>query len=262
VTDVWTEKLSDYLDDELKANERAALEAHLGECATCTETLAELRAVMASARTLPNDPPARDLWPGIVSQIAPEESRVTVMRPRWRREFKIGLPQLLAASVALMLLSGGAVWMMLQRSPAPTGVQPQMGGSVANRYVPRSTPGMQATPEGGTTQSGTGEAPSFDRQAPSLNRAQFASAQSPRYDATIAELERVLSEGRGTLDSSTVRILEENLAIIDRAVEQARRAVAADPANPYLRSHLAATMKRKADLLRKATVLASAEGQG
>jgi hypothetical protein len=81
---------------------------------------------------------------------------------------------------------------------------------------------------------------------------------NPRYDVTVAELERVLAEGRGQLDSSTVRVLEQNLAIINRAVEQARRAVAADPANPYLRSHLTATMRRKADFLRRATVLASA----
>jgi len=255
VSDIWTDKLSDYLDNELPANERAALESHLAGCATCTETLDELRAVMTSARRLPNDPPARDLWAGIAAAIEPAGQRVTVMRPRWRREFRIGLPQLLAASVALMLLSGGAVWWALQRSPGsrPQGTNP---GFASN----------QATP--GTT--GQGPAPSVGRSEPmpivpsgrAGTQAQNASSESPRYDATIAELQRVLSEGRGTLDSSTVRVLEQNLAIIDQAVDQARRAVAADPANPYLRSHLAATMKRKADLLRKATVLASAEGQG
>src|SRR5262245_53910529 len=174
---------------------------------------------MASARTLPNEPPARDLWPGILSTIAPEQSRVTVMRPRWRREFKIALPQLLAASVALMLLSGGAVWMMLQRSPAPSSTQQRRVDGVA--LVPQGT---QSTPEGGATQSPGGEAPPLGRQAQPTTGAQFASSTSPRYDATIADLERVLSEGRGTLDSSTVRILEENLAIIDRAGEHAARA--------------------------------------
>jgi anti-sigma factor RsiW len=251
MTDVWTDKLSDYVDGELPENERAALEVHLGGCPTCTETVAELRAVAAEARGLENPPPAHDLWPGIAAAIG-AESRVTVMRPRWRSEVRLAFPQLLAAAFALMLLSGGAVWWVLQRASAPTPVTRQEAGRgpIARGPVDTETtaPGLRpaVTPEADEA-----------RFAPYGSTARFASSASPRYDATIAELQKVLSDGRGTLDSSTVRILEQNLAIIDQAVEQARRAVAADPANPYLRSHLAATMKRKADLLRKATVLAS-----
>jgi hypothetical protein len=36
--------------------------------------------------------------------------------------------------------------------------------------------------------------------------------------------------------------------------------VAADPGNLWLRSHLAATMKQKVDLLRTATLLTAAQG--
>ncbi len=78
------------------------------------------------------------------------------------------------------------------------------------------------------------------------------------YDAAVDDLERVLAQGRGKLDSATVRILEQNLAIIDRALAQARQAVAADSANLYLNSHLAETMRRKIDLLRQAATLVSA----
>jgi hypothetical protein len=83
---------------------------------------------------------------------------------------------------------------------------------------------------------------------------------NPRYDAAVADLERTLEEGRGRLDPRTLQVVEKNLHIIDRAIEDARRAVAADPGNTWLRSHLAATMKRKVDLLRSATMLAGAEG--
>jgi hypothetical protein len=78
------------------------------------------------------------------------------------------------------------------------------------------------------------------------------------YDAAVDDLERVLAEGRGRLDTATVRVLEQNLAIIDRAIAQARRAVAADSSNLYLNSHLAETMRRKIDLLRQAATLVSA----
>jgi hypothetical protein len=53
-------------------------------------------------------------------------------------------------------------------------------------------------------------------------------------------------------------VLEQNLALIDRAIAQAQRAVAADSANVYLNTHLAETMRRKIDLLRQAAALVSA----
>jgi hypothetical protein len=68
----------------------------------------------------------------------------------------------------------------------------------------------------------------------------------------------VLEQGRGTLDTTTVRVLERNLALIDRAIADARRALAADPSNSYLNAHLAQTMRRKIDLLRQAADLVAA----
>jgi anti-sigma factor RsiW len=237
MSDVWTERLSEYVDGELGAADRVALEAHLPGCRECATGVAELRAVVSRARSLENPPPAADLWPGIAARLGTNEGRTdepqTVIRLRPRLEIRFSVPQLMAASVALMLLSGGAVWLVLQRS-MPSGRGPLAGAPPA--VSPYASSG--------------------DDAAPAVVRASLV--DNPRYDVTVAELERVLAEGRGQLDSSTVRVLEQNLAIINRAVEQARRAVAADPANPYLRSHLTATMRRKADFLRRATVLASA----
>ena len=78
------------------------------------------------------------------------------------------------------------------------------------------------------------------------------------YDAAVRDLERVLAEGRGRLDTATVRVLEQNLRIIDLAITECRRALAADPASPYLNAHLAQTMKQKLELLRQAARLAAA----
>jgi hypothetical protein len=74
----------------------------------------------------------------------------------------------------------------------------------------------------------------------------------------VADLERVLEQGRGTLDTTTVRVIERNLALIDRAITDARRALAADPGNTYLNAHLARTMRRKIDLLRQAATIVAA----
>jgi hypothetical protein len=83
-------------------------------------------------------------------------------------------------------------------------------------------------------------------------------AAAEHYDAAIAELEGALAAGRGRLDTATVRQIEQNLAVIDRAIAQARAALAADPADAYLNHHLADTMRRKLQLLRRASTLATA----
>jgi hypothetical protein len=68
----------------------------------------------------------------------------------------------------------------------------------------------------------------------------------------------VLDAGRDRLDPRTVSVLEKNLTVIDSAVAEAQRAVAADPANAYLNSHLVRTLRRKVELLRQAATLVSA----
>jgi anti-sigma factor RsiW len=106
--DPWTDRLSEYLDDGLDANERERLERHLSECVECRASLADLRAVIARATALPPRVPARDLWPDI-------ERRVRAVRPA-RRTFTFSLSQLAAAAIVLVALSGGLVWIV--RAPA------------------------------------------------------------------------------------------------------------------------------------------------
>jgi hypothetical protein len=277
----WTERLSEYLDGELPAKEVPALEAHLSTCGECSNTLADLRSVRDRARTLETPAAPAGLWPGILARIeAEQEPRplVVVPRvPRWfERRLSFSLPQALAASVALVLLTGAVVWGILKspQAPAPRAESPiAQGPSRTSQPVAPSTgaPAETAPPAAQPMVAELSErpAPSRDREpasartrTPSPNdpNAAVMASFDPRLDATITELQNVLAHERARLDTSTVRILEQNLAIIDRAVEEARRAVLADPGNPYLRSHLASTMRRKVDLLRRATVIASARG--
>jgi hypothetical protein len=91
-----------------------------------------------------------------------------------------------------------------------------------------------------------------DRGTPTA-AADFGTA---RYDVAIAELESALQSQRGRLDPNTVQVVERNLATIDKAIAEARSALAADPANRYLNAHLASSMRRKVDLLRRVNALA------
>jgi hypothetical protein len=79
------------------------------------------------------------------------------------------------------------------------------------------------------------------------------------WDHAVGELRAVLDAGRDKLDPRTVQVLEASLATIDRALERSRRALAADPANPYLNAHLQQTMRRKVELLRQAAALVAAQ---
>src|SRR5260370_1369357 len=124
--DVWTDRLSEYLDGTLAGSERAALDAHLGECAACVATLEEMRRVVARAQNLQDRRPATDLWPGVAERIGVSPGLVSLPARRARR-VALFIPQLIAASLALVVLGSGGAWLPL---PPPPGVllRPAGGG--------------------------------------------------------------------------------------------------------------------------------------
>ncbi|HEX3235890.1 MAG TPA: zf-HC2 domain-containing protein [Gemmatimonadales bacterium] len=227
MTDIWTDRLSEYLDGELPDADRSALEDHLRHCIACGAAVADLKRIVRRARALDDRAPAHDLWPGIAARIGapaavpdgPAEIRLAGRIPR---RWVFSLPQLAAAGIALMTLSGAAAWLLHPGAP-PLAVAPQ----------PAPAPAVPVA---------VGPARPAERS----------------YDVAVAELQQVLTRNRGRLDTTTVRIIEQNLATIDRAIAQAQRALAADSANIYLNSHLAETMRRKLELLRQAAALVSA----
>ncbi len=238
MTDHWTDRLSEYLDDELTPDEQAAVEGHLRHCVACGAALADLKRIVVRAQSLEDRPPARDLWPAIAARIgaspATAERADVVAIGAARRRWSFSLPQLAAAGIALMALSGGAAWLL---HPVTSTVVVARGPAAEPSVTPGLTPAL--APSGSFR---IGLSPS--RRAAGLS-----------YDAAVADLEGVLTAGRGRLDSTTVRVIERNLATIDSAIAQAQGAVAADSANAYLNSHLAETMRRKLELLRQAAAL-------
>ncbi len=221
----WTERLSEYLDGTLSGAERLDCERHLADCAECTATLDELRRVVARAHALENRTLRADLWTGIAARIGVSRPGVTSLTEhRARRRIAFTLPQLAAASIALVLLSAGSAWLAL---------------------APRSHAGPASVLAAG--------------DAGAFRLAEYTKARAVQYDLQVAELQQELDANRGHLDTATVRVIEKNLAIIDGAITEARRALASDTASAYLNLHLADTMRRKLQLLRTATSLARAQ---
>lgn len=215
--DHWTDRLSEYFDGELAPNERTALEAHLGRCPACRETLDDLRRVVARAQALDDRAPATDLWAGIAGHIGV----VSLPARRAQRPVSFTVPQLAAAAVVVALISAGAAWLVSAKQATTRAVA----------SPPTTTPAM-------------------------MNAA--VSPLDARTAASVAALEQTLARNRDRLDTATVRVIEKNLGIINRAIRDAQSALAADPANAYLNLHLAREMRRKLELLRQAATLAGA----
>jgi hypothetical protein len=187
-------------------------------CGACRTVLEELQAVVATAGRLEDREPEYDLWPGVRQAIGSRPVIALDSRRKPARRITMSLGQLAAAAASLVLVSGGAAWFLSQS-------QSSRGALVEAPAPPAVLQPVTFDPRG-------------------------------RADSAITELQQILESHSSRLDSSTVRILAENLALIDRAIGQARRALESDPSNPYLNDHLARTMRKKIEVLRRAADLA------
>jgi anti-sigma factor RsiW len=251
VHEEWTDKLSEYLDGELPDDERRAVDAHLRSCAECSAVLADLKRVVARAQRVGTGvprPPSVDLWDGIAARIEAPQHRLVGLSRRSAegakadpaRRVTFTLPQLAAAAVLIAAVSGGLAW-VVSRADATRRELAQSASIASSATTPTATQEMPA-----------------DAKSAEPNVVTVAMAD-PQYDAAVSDLEKALKQGRGKLDASTIAIVEHNLQIIDQAIDQAREALAADPANSYLSSHLVEARRRKLDLLRRAAAMSETD---
>jgi anti-sigma-K factor RskA len=218
--DPWAHRLSEYLDGDLPATERLAIEDHLAVCTACAAVVQELREVVARAGRMRLDSaPARDLWPGIRARLRNPSRLASLSLPRagdWRR----AAPRL-AAAAALVACCAAVAWVVAGRlRPAP------------------AAPPVASAPAQSPSPAGTA-----DRD----------------YEATVAELRRVV-HARLTSDPHVVEVLEKNLAALDVAMADYRGAISRQPGDAHLRSRLIDARARKLQLLRRAAALTTESG--
>lgn len=232
--------LQDYWEGLLDPEAETAVQAHLESCPRCHQEFEDFSEFMTDLRALPTEAyPARDLWPQVAwrtREQSKSEDRAPTESAESRDRFggsealgrgvghgkrsqvsrRVSLPawQLLAASIALIVISGGSVWAILSGSPGALEL---------------------ATPKGGAMAQMVGWEEAYGE-----------------YDQAVADLEAVLEKGREVLDPETIRVLEENLQSIDRAIQEAGDALMNDPASTLLQRFLADNLRKKVDLLRRA----------
>ena len=77
------------------------------------------------------------------------------------------------------------------------------------------------------------------------------------FAGEIVQLQTVLTERRSQLDPETVKVVEDNLKLIDTAVKRAKSALSKDPASSFLTRQLDNALQKKVELLRTVALLPS-----
>jgi hypothetical protein len=249
------------MEGDVPPAERQLLEAHAEACERCGPLLAGVRDVVREAGALPELQPSRDLWSGIAARI---EAPVVEIEPRQApAPVRRAIPLRLAAAAAAVLVALTAVttWQLMggngtaEPARVAEAIQPDTG-TTALAAATGDTPVVvvpQTVDAPVTSRPANRPAPAV--AAPNVRNATNAVDVTGLYDREIASLRRMLESRRGELDTATVRVLEENLTIIDRAIDQSRQALATDPNSQFLVDHLNTSLGRKVQLLRTVTLL-------
>ncbi len=242
--DRFRDRLSEYLDGSLGAEEEVLVERHLERCEDCARTLAELEAVVDRAASLGPREPVEDLWPGIAVRIgvrpaggagvAPDTSEAPTRRRPPARFIARFAPQL-AAGIALAWLSAALVWTAVARDD------------------------MAANPGTAGASPGLGAPSLLPPAARSVSTLEDEGSSAEEYARLIAELERVLFDSERPLPPETVARIRRALVTIDRAIEDARAALLELPDDPYIQQHMENTMRRKSEFLAQAVQLAATD---
>jgi anti-sigma-K factor RskA len=207
-------RLNEYVDGTLPLEERAGLERHLEGCASCRETLEGLRALLGEAAGLPRElAPPRDLWPEIRESLAAEPAARSAPPERLGAVGAWGRRAALAAAALLLVVASVSMTLLLTRGPEErAAVEPPVEEMVL--------PGLRVV--------------------------------ELEYARATEELLALMEQNRDRLAPETMQVVERNLRIIDRAIQETRAALDQDPGNPHLGHFLTAMYQQKVEVLRRA----------
>jgi len=262
--------LADYLEGALAPAQRAALESHRAICSRCDALVEDLEGIVTAARSLPAIVPSgaatEAMWSAVSSRIGTPTLAIDSAAGRRRvgsagaRARFDGWRRQLVAAAALVLVTAGVTYSVTHR------VEQERRGervAVANERPTSTT--IVPTPidsspsptdvlaDGGAAGSGTTTIVSNANGT--KRRLAARPSATDTYEREIAQLRRVLTERRGELDSTTVAVVEGNLAVIDMAIKQSREALKRDPRSRFLGDQLNSALDKKLELLRTAALL-------
>jgi|GEM_PF-1628386 len=224
--------------------------------------------------------PQHDLWPAIEHRISARVLPLSTPASRRSRRMIGGwIPALIAAS-ALIVGTAGITYIVTSRASAP-------GTSAAvasdHRDSINTEPATGSANQGSTGTTGANTRIASSESVPATHTAvapksttetrqtkqaaiQLASRSTDAendqvrktYDTEIASLHSALESRRSQLNPATVKIIEQNLDVIDEAIRESTAALARDPNSSLLNDQLDRTLAKKTGLLRAAVLLPAA----
>jgi Putative zinc-finger len=220
------DQLSAYLEGELKPRAAEGVRGHLAGCAPCARAADELRAIVASARSLDRPEPPPTLWPAIEGALAADEAPLLAWRGFFVRGLAVG--GLAGAALALALVVGWRFWSDRGRGGVDA---PSLAASTAPTPTTPAAPAVALDP---LLQEAEAEletaAASYEHSIGKL-RALLARREEPRWSPDM----------RG-------RFLER-LALLDEAIERSRAAARSTPGDGAGNEILFAAYRSKIDFL-------------
>ncbi|MGH9321779.1 MAG: hypothetical protein ACRD21_08605 [Vicinamibacteria bacterium] len=234
--DEWNE----YLDGDPENEVLRKLDAHLAPsggaergCEECRLVVEELLAVVRAASEMPAIHPPERIWESIAVSL--RERRSFTASPAAGASFgAVGFWALAAAA----LLLGVALWLVVLRTPG----EPREPGEPGDNAV---------------------AAPGDPLALANMITEELRAAES-HYDKAIVGLEQILAQNHGVLPSELATVLNQNLDLIEGAIDESRAAIQTDPRSAVAQESLLQALRRKVTLLQNTILLINEvrKGQG
>ena len=268
----------EYFEGELDGARRMMVDAHAATCARCQGLVRDIQGITETAAKLPTLEPSRDLWQGVADRIQPP-----VVSIGYRREgISLSRRVIGLAAAALVVVSSSITYVATRGSsprqrviaesprdvPLP-GASDEIGAPSTAAPAETSAPNASEAPSGQSAPAvspsrGAQRQPNLGGAAPAAPRGTALASAKPSTSAAesalapeIEQLQNMLRQRRNQLDPSTIKVVEDNLALIDAAVKQARAALMRDPASGFLTERLDNALQKKVELLRTVALLPS-----
>jgi anti-sigma factor RsiW len=275
-THVREDDLHDYADGELTSAAREPIDRHLAACPICHEALESIRRLRARLAELPSSvEPERDLLAVILARVGADASSAAAATgaagvasagrtdPVRDSALEPGAAHESPRSREESVTGGGKA----KRENAGTGRGERSSvPTEARRLRTRALRSLRASYAiaAAILFFCAGAAIFFPRSPATPDAASVAPGAAPRtpeiagaYAGEIGALVQALDTRRTTLRPETVRIIEDNLKIIDDAIARSQVALEEDPSSADLAQLLSFAYETKLELLRRATEISN-----
>ena len=223
------DRMTDIVDGTLDPALRAEVEAHLASCARCRALVADLQRISHAAASLTRTAPPPGTWARVAARLEadPELRRAAgLARAARPAGFVSANWAWLGLAAALLVFVGGGLW-LVSRSLQP----PALGATVAR------------------------DAGNAARENPVQSVETELQLAADHYEKAITALEQVASQSETPLDPELTATLRQNLEVIDKAIDESRGALKAQPESRFAQESLFEAFRRKIALLQDTIAL-------